>query len=133
MKRAAAIRRRNGESGQVLILAVVAMILIVIAALLLFDVQTVIRGKVKAQNAVDSAALTAAEWQKHSLNAIGELNLYRATGALLSDPFFRIGVLENPNTNDGELYGELENARGKIDIPNSNFARFPPEIGRAHV
>ena len=79
MKRATISRRRSGESGQVLILAVVAMILIVIAALLLFDVQTVIRGKVKAQNAVDSAALTAAEWQKHSLNVIGELNMYRAT------------------------------------------------------
>ena len=125
MNRATAIRRRNGESGQVLILAVVAMILIVIAALLLFDVQTVIRGKVKAQNAVDAAALTGAEWQKHSLNVIGELNMYRATGALLSDPFFRIGVLENPNTNDGELYGELENARGTIRIPDSDFARFP--------
>ena len=125
MNRATDIGRRNGESGQVLILAVVAMILIVIAALLLFDVQTVIRGKVKAQNAVDSAALTAAEWQKHSLNVIGELNMYRATGALLSDPFFRVGVLNNPNTNDGELYGELENAYQTIDIPNSNFARFP--------
>ena len=125
MNRANAIRRRNGENGQVLILAVVAMILIVIATLLLFDIQTVIRGKVKAQNAVDSAALTAAEWQKHSLNVIGELNMYRATGALLSEPFFRIGVLNNPNTNDGELYGELENANQKIDIKNSNFARFP--------
>ena len=125
MTRATAIGRRNGESGPVLILAVVAMILIVIAALLLFDIQTVIRGKVKAQNAVDAAALTAAEWQKHSLNAIGELNLYRATGALLSDPFFRVGVLNNPNTNDGELYGELENASQKIDLANGNFARFP--------
>ena len=125
MNRATRDRRRNGESGQVLILAVVAMILIVIAALLLFDVQTVIRGKVKAQNAVDAAALTAAEWQKHSLNVIGELNMYRATGALLSDPFFRIGVLENPNTNDGELYSELEKARETIDLRNNDFARFP--------
>jgi len=125
MKRATRDRRRNGESGQVLILAVVAMILIVIAALLLFDVQTVIRGKVKAQNAVDAAALTAAEWQKHSLNVIGELNMYRATGALISEPFFRIGVLNDPNTNDGELYGELENAWEKINIPDGDFARFP--------
>lgn len=125
MNRATRDRRRNGESGQVLILAVVAMILIVIAALLLFDVQTVIRGKVKAQNAVDAAALTAAEWQKHSLNVIGELNMYRATGALISEPFFRIGVLNDPNTNDGELYGELENAWEKINIPDGDFARFP--------
>ena len=118
MKRTATIGRRNGERGQVLILALVAMILIVIAALLLFDVQTVIRGKVKAQSGVDAAALTAAEWQKHSLNVIGELNMYRATGALLSDPFFGLGVLKNPNSNDGELYTGLDN------IPNVNLNDF---------
>ena len=50
--------RRRGEHGQVLILAVVALILVILAILLLFDVQTVIRGKVKAQNGVDAAALT---------------------------------------------------------------------------
>ena len=118
MTRAIADRRRGGESGQVLILAVVAMILIVIAALLLFDVQTVIRGKVKAQNGVDAAALTAAEWQKQSLNVIGELNLYRATGALLSDPYFGLGVLNNPNSNDGELYTGVDN------IPNVNLSDY---------
>ena len=52
-----ALRRGRGEQGQVLILAVVALILVIIAVLLLFDVQTVIRGKVKAQNGVDAAAL----------------------------------------------------------------------------
>lgn len=118
MKRTTADRRRNAESGQVLILAVVAMILIVIAALLLFDIQTVIRGKVKAQNGVDSAALTAAEWQKQSLNVIGELNLYRATGALLSEPYFGLGVLNNPNSNDGELY------TGVDSIPNVNLKEY---------
>ena len=79
-----ALRCGNGESGQVLILAVVALILVIIAILLLFDVQTVIRGKVKAQNGVDAAALTGAEWQKHSLNMIGELNLVRAAGTRLA-------------------------------------------------
>ena len=84
-----AFRRQRGEQGQVLILAVVALILVIMAILLLFDVQTIIRGKVKAQNGVDAAALTGAEWQKHSLNLIGELNLVRATGTpeeAASDP-----------------------------------------------
>ena len=56
-----ALRRKRGEHGQVLILAVVALVLVILAVLLLFDVQTVIRGKIKGQNAVDAAALTGAE------------------------------------------------------------------------
>ncbi len=100
-------RRERGEHGQVLILAVVALILVIIAILLLFDVQTVIRGKVKAQNGVDAAALTGAEWQKHSLNLIGELNLVRATGTLISDPFFAKGILDNPNSNAAEFFSDL--------------------------
>ena len=101
-------RRRRGERGQVLILAVVALILVIIAILLLFDVQTVIRGKVKAQNGVDAAALTGAEWQKHSLNLIGELNLVRATGTLISDPFFARGILDAPSEtgNAAEVFAE---------------------------
>jgi len=83
---------RGAESGQVLVLSLVAMILIVIAIVLLFDIQNVIRGKVKVQNAVDAAALTGAEWQKETLNLIGDLNLVRATGVLISDPFFGIGM-----------------------------------------
>ena len=105
-----AVRRDRGERGQVLILAVVALVLIIIAILLLFDIQTVIRGKVKSQNAVDAAALTAAEWQKHSLNLIGELNLVRATGTLLSDPygpFLAKGILEDPHSNAAEYFSDL--------------------------
>ncbi len=117
---AATIRRRGGEHGQVLILAVVTLILVIIAILLLFDVQTVIRGKVKAQNGVDAAALTGAEWQKHSLNLIGELNLVRATGTLISDPFFARGVLENPNSNAAEFFADLPNP-----ITQEEFTLFP--------
>ena len=102
-----AFRRQRGEQGQVLILAVVALILVIMAILLLFDVQTIIRGKVKAQNGVDAAALTGAEWQKHSLNLIGELNLVRATGTLISDPFFAKGILNDPNSNAGEFFADL--------------------------
>ena len=105
--RTAMMKRGRGEHGQVLILAIVALILVIIAILLLFDVQTVIRGKVKAQNGVDAAALTGAEWQKHSLNLIGELNLVRATGTLISEPFFARGVLDNPNSNAAEFFSDL--------------------------
>jgi len=102
-----AFRRQRGEQGQVLILAVVALILVIMAILLLFDVQTIIRGKVKAQNGVDAAALTGAEWQKHSLNLIGELNLIRATGTLISDPFLAKGILDDPNSNAAEFFADI--------------------------
>lgn len=115
-----ALRRERGEHGQVLILAVVALILVIIAVLLLFDVQTVIRGKVKAQNGVDAAALTGAEWQKHSLNLIGELNLVRATGTLISDPFFAKGVLDNPNSNAAEFFSDLPQP-----LTQEEFTLFP--------
>ena len=111
-KHTVARHRGHGEHGQVLILAVVALILVILAILLLFDVQTVIRGKVKAQNGVDAAALTAAEWQKHSLNLIGELNLVRATGTLISEPFFANGILKDPNIN--------------FDFPDDINPNFPP-------
>ena len=113
-------KRGRGEHGQVLILAVVALILVIIAVLLLFDVQTVIRGKVKAQNGVDAAALTGAEWQKHSLNLIGELNLVRATGTLISDPFFANGILNNPNSNAAEFFADLH-----LPTAQEDFTLFP--------
>lgn len=116
--------RRNGsergQHGQVLILAVVALVLVIIAVLLLFDVQTVIRGKVKSQNAVDAAALTAAEWQKHSLNLIGELNLVRATGTLISDPFLARGILDDPRSNAKDFFADLPDP-----IQLDEFTLFP--------
>ena len=114
-------RRRRGERGQVLILAVVALILVIIAVLLLFDVQTVIRGKIKAQNGVDAAALTGAEWQKHSLNLIGELNLIRATGTLISDPYFESAILETYKQADEFFFSEEIPIRNRTD----DFLSFP--------
>ena len=120
MKRYEAALRRRGEQGQVLILAVVALILVVLAVLLLFDVQTIIRGKVKAQNGVDAAALTGAEWQKHSLNMIGELNLVRAAGTLISDPFFANGIMNDPNSNASEFFADIPRP-----ITQEKFTQFP--------
>ena len=116
-----ALRRGRGEQGQVLILAVVALILVIIAVLLLFDVQTVIRGKLKGQNAVDAAALTGAEWQKHSLNLIGELNLVRATGTLISDPYFESAVMETYRNAEEFFFDTGAPIRNHSD----DFLKFP--------
>lgn len=78
------------QRGQVLVFALIAMIVILVAVLFLFDVHSVIRGKIKGQSAVDAAALTGAAWQMHTLNLIGELNLIKATSVLISDPLFGI-------------------------------------------
>lgn len=91
-------KRRRGQGGQVLAFALILMIIVLVAAFILFDAHTVIRGKVKGQNAVDSAALTGATWQQHGLNLIGELNLVKASTVLLSDTLF--GITEE----DGQIY-----------------------------
>ncbi len=119
-------RRKRGEHGQVLILAIVALILVILAILLLFDVQTVIRGKIKGQNAADAAALTGAEWQRHSLNLIGELNLVRAAGTLISDPFFESAVLD-PKTYEGasEFFFPSGNKDRAIRNQTDDYLSFP--------
>jgi len=86
-------RRRAGQGGQVLAFALIAMIAVLIAVVFLFDLNTVIRGKVKGQNAVDAAALAGATWQMHTLNLIGELNLIKATSVLTSGTQFGLTEL----------------------------------------
>ena len=98
MKLSAIRKNRKGQGGQVLAFALVLMIIVIVAAFILFDTQTVIRGKVKGQTAVDSAALTGATWQQHALNLIGELNLAKASTVLLSDTLFGI------TNQDGKVY-----------------------------
>ena len=80
--------RGRDSRGQVLILGIVALLIIVVGILILFDVQRIIRGKAKTIAAIDAAALTGANWQKHSLNLIGELNLVKACTVLISDPAY---------------------------------------------
>jgi hypothetical protein len=77
--------RRRGQRGQTLLLAAIAMVILLIAVLFLFDLQSIIRVKVKTQTAADAAALAGATWQAHSLNLIGELNLIKACTVLVSD------------------------------------------------
>ena len=87
---------KKGIRGQVLMLGLIALILIVVGILILFDVQRIIRGKSKTMAAIDAAALTGANWQKHSLNLIGELNLVKACSVLISDPDY--GINADPAT-----------------------------------
>ncbi len=75
----------NQEKGQVLLVSVVIMVILALMALFMFDLQTTIRGKIKVETAEQSAALAAAEWQRKSLNLIGELNLVKASELMLTD------------------------------------------------
>jgi len=76
-------RRGRSESGQTLLLGVVMLLVLTLSALIIFDMHTVIRAKLKVETAQQSAALAGAQWQKESLNLIGELNLIKACAALL--------------------------------------------------
>jgi hypothetical protein len=78
-------QNRPEESGQTMIFAVFAVIILLFAALFIFDLQSVIRLKVKSQTAADSAALAAAEIQRESLNLIGEINIVKACTVLITD------------------------------------------------
>ena len=82
---------RKHERGQVLILGIVALLILLLAIFSLFDIQNLIRGKVKAQSAVDAAALAGANWQRHTLNLVGELNIVKATTLLIEENLFGIG------------------------------------------
>jgi len=97
------LKTGGSEGGQTLILAVVAIIILLIAILFLFDLQSMIRLKVKAQSGTDAAALAGCNWQVNSLNLIGELNLIKACTVLISDipPFgddSEAGITESSET-----------------------------------
>jgi putative Flp pilus-assembly TadE/G-like protein len=77
--------KKYREQGQVLIFAIVILIILLIASLFLFDIHSVIRAKMKLETAEQSAALAAANWQKRSLNLIGDINLIKAVNGLLDD------------------------------------------------
>lgn len=76
---------RKNNRGQVMIISVIILVIIFIAILFLFDLQNIIRSKIKMETAEQAAALTAANWQKESLNLIGEINIVKACDVLLTD------------------------------------------------
>lgn len=106
------------SSGQTLLLGVISLVIIVVGILLLFDVHTVIRGKMKSQTAVDAAAIAGANWQMHSLNLIGELNLIKACNVLISDPLYGI-------SGDPDEFAKMKEANEyeSIDALNKDLNR----------
>ncbi len=88
--------------GQTLVLALVLMVILVVAAFFLFDFQSLIRAKLKVETAAQAGALTAAQWQRESLNLIGELNLVKASTALLTDIPPKVSGLLGANMNGEE-------------------------------
>lgn len=83
---------KRKAKGQVLILGLLALIILILAVFSLFDVQNLIRGKVKSQSAVDSAALAGANWQRNTLNLVGEMNMIKAATVLIDDSLFQVGA-----------------------------------------
>ena len=75
----------SGRGGQVLLFLLAAVLALLAAMLWLVDLHAAIRGKDRAQNAGDAAALEAARWQGASLNAIGELNLLHVLALAAGD------------------------------------------------
>ena len=74
------------ESGQVLLVGIVMIVIILVSLFVLADVHNTIRAKLKLETAQQAAAIAAAEWQRESLNLIGEINLIKASNALLQPP-----------------------------------------------
>lgn len=121
------INRR--EHGQILILALIALLILTLAIFLLLDVSNVIRAKVKAQNAVDAAALTGANWQRHTLNLVGELNLVKATTVLISDSMFGTTAQETPENflqveNEEDAILKRETQLRKLEIASDTLSQM---------
>lgn len=75
---------RKTQSGQTLLLGLMALVVLLFVVFFLFDVQSIIRAKFKSSTAVDAAALVGANWQRYTLNMIGDLNLLQASSLMIS-------------------------------------------------
>ena len=115
--------KKRSQRGQVLILAVLAVVILAVAILILFDVQRIMRGKIRVMSGIDAAALTGAVWQKHTLNLVGELNLLKACNVLISDSIYGIGgnpdefmqVKVSENASETEISAAVEKARKELE------------------
>ncbi len=108
------VRRNTAEHGQVLVVGIVMMLILLLALLFLFDVHNVIRAKFKVETAQQAAALAGAEWQRESLNLIGEINLIKACETLLAgnDALWRTPA--PPTGAEPELRDELLEPRIRL-------------------
>lgn len=78
-------RGNASRRGQVMIYMVTALMLLTLTGFWLADYTNAATKRIRAQNAADSAALAAAQWQARSLNAVGEINLVKAINTLLDN------------------------------------------------
>ena len=76
-------RKNSAQSGQVIITGVIMLVVLLLLLLTIFDVHNLIRSKFKFETAQQSAALAGANWQKNTLNLIGEINLLKACAVML--------------------------------------------------
>ncbi len=109
---------KKKDKGQTLVLVVIFLLILMFGVVFLFDYQSVIRGKMKSQNAADAASLTGAFWQKNTLNLIGELNLVKACDVLITDEFFS-PIDEYYDDYDPDIFLEIEMA--EVNLLNSSF------------
>lgn len=71
------------QSGQVIITGVIMLVVLLLLLLSIFDIHNLIRSKFKFETAQQSAALAGANWQKNTLNLIGEINILKACAVML--------------------------------------------------
>jgi len=71
------------QSGQVLAAGIFILLILLVVILVGFDVYNAIRAKFKVETAQEAAALAGADWQKESLNLIGEINIIKACSLLV--------------------------------------------------
>ena len=124
--------RRAEESGQVLLTGIIMMLILLLGILLIFDVHNVIRAKYKVETAHQAAALAGAEWQKESLNLIGEINLIKACESMLEVDDSWPGYLPEAGLDaDEQRQRELESRIGILTEMQTRISFLGPLVGFA--
>lgn len=106
-------KNRRHQSGQVLITGIIMMSILLLVIIYAFDVHNVIRAKIKVDIAQQSAAMTGAQWQKESLNLMGEINLLKASALLLEGADNWKTPLPDREQNEEAWRREIQ---GRIDL-----------------
>jgi hypothetical protein len=101
--------RIEKESGQILILVLLLILPLILFAVTVFGIGQMIDERIRLQNAIDSAALSAAIWQARGLNIITDINYPLVLTA--------IAALKDP-----QLWPVVENFKKAQDIANKTFS-----------
>ncbi len=76
---------RKSQSGQTLLMGLMSLVVLLFAIFFLFDLHSIIKAKFKSKTSVDAAALVGANWQRYTLNMVGDINLVKASTLMLTD------------------------------------------------